>query len=124
MTVERNLLLIVEYLNTIFLYNPYNPKHYVSNFSLSSFFTILSSLSQEKKKKTKTTRERERMGACASKPNVLNGDAPEDALDKEELVNKEDIVIVDDADANLTPSVCIHISTHNLYILLSIYLLF
>ncbi|XP_004252688.1 uncharacterized protein [Solanum lycopersicum] len=44
------------------------------------------------------------MGACASKPNVLNGDAPEDALDKEELVNKEDIVIVDDADANLTPS--------------------
>uniref|UniRef100_A0A3Q7JB71 Uncharacterized protein n=2 Tax=Solanum lycopersicum TaxID=4081 RepID=A0A3Q7JB71_SOLLC len=91
-------------MNTIFLYNPYNPKHYVSNFSLSSFFTILSSLSQEKKKKTKTTRERERMGACASKPNVLNGDAPEDALDKEELVNKEDIVIVDDADANLTPS--------------------
>ncbi|XP_006343163.1 uncharacterized protein [Solanum tuberosum] len=57
------------------------------------------------------------MGACASKPNVLNGDAPEDALDnivakdvevvvKEELVNKEDIVTVhDDDDVNHTSSV-------------------
>ncbi|XP_049398744.1 uncharacterized protein LOC125862665 [Solanum stenotomum] len=55
------------------------------------------------------------MGACASKPNVLNGDAPEDALDnivaknvevvaKEELVNKEDIVIVDDDDVDHTSS--------------------
>ncbi|KAG5571205.1 hypothetical protein H5410_060971 [Solanum commersonii] len=53
------------------------------------------------------------MGACASKPNVLNGDAPEDALDnivakdvevvvKEELLNKEDIVIVDDDDVDHT----------------------
>uniref|UniRef100_A0A0V0ICF9 Putative nucleolar protein 58-like n=1 Tax=Solanum chacoense TaxID=4108 RepID=A0A0V0ICF9_SOLCH len=56
------------------------------------------------------------MGACASKPNVLNDDAPEDALDnivakdvevvvKEELVNKEDIVIVDNDDVDHTSSV-------------------
>ncbi|KAK6773814.1 hypothetical protein RDI58_029053 [Solanum bulbocastanum] len=56
------------------------------------------------------------MGACASRPNVLNGDAPEDALDnivakdvevvvKEELVKKEDIVIVDDDDVDHTSSV-------------------
>lgn len=65
------------------------------------------------------------MGACASKPNVLNGEAPEVAPEnivardvevvvKEEVVKKEETVIVDD-DADHTPSlynllnVCIHI---------------
>ncbi|XP_055826361.1 uncharacterized protein LOC129894729 [Solanum dulcamara] len=54
------------------------------------------------------------MGACASKPNVLNGEAPEVAPEnivakdvevvvKEEVVKKEETVIVDD-DADHTPS--------------------
>ncbi|KAK4341042.1 hypothetical protein RND71_039543 [Anisodus tanguticus] len=54
------------------------------------------------------------MGACASKPNVLNGEAPEVALENipckdvgvvvQEEVNKEDDVIVDHDDADKIPS--------------------
>lgn len=79
------------------------------------------------------------MGACASKPNVLNGDAPEvvpenvpakDAtVAAEEEVKKEEGVIADD-DANKIPSlsnllkVSIHISMPNLFMLLFISLRF
>lgn len=75
------------------------------------------------------------MGTCASKPKVLNGDAPEVSPEniiannedtgvvvKEEVVNKEEIVNNDNVDN--TPSlnnaleVCIHISMPNLYIFL------